>query len=52
MLVFHFSRFIRFMAHFSLRGLQKAECTTAVAPTPTTRFLISSIPRVITRVIV
>lgn len=35
MLVFHFSRFIRLMAHFSFRGLQNAECTTAVAPTPT-----------------
>lgn len=34
MLVFHFSKFILFMAHFSDRGLQKAPWTTAVAPTP------------------
>jgi hypothetical protein len=34
MLVFHFSRFIRLMAHFSCLGLQKAPWTTAVAPTP------------------
>jgi hypothetical protein len=35
MLVFHFSRFIRLIAHFSCLGLQKAPWTTAVAPTPT-----------------
>ena len=34
MLVFHFSRLIRLMAHFSFLDLQKAEWTTAVAPTP------------------
>lgn len=32
--VFHFSKLIRLIAHFSLRGLQNAACTTAVAPTP------------------
>lgn len=34
MLVFHFSKLILLIAHFSLRDLQKAEWTTAVAPTP------------------
>lgn len=34
MLVFHFSRFILLIAHFSCRGMQNAACTTAVAPTP------------------
>lgn len=42
MLVFHFSRLIRLMAHFSLRDLQKAECTTAVAPTPTNTMIVIS----------
>jgi len=32
--VLHFSRFILFTAHFSLRGLQTADWTTAVAPDP------------------
>jgi hypothetical protein len=41
MLVFHFSKLIRLMAHFSLRALQKAECTTAVAPTPKNTIVIS-----------
>lgn len=34
MLVFHFSKFILLIAHFSCRGIQNAACTTAVAPTP------------------
>jgi len=34
--VLHFSRLIRLTAHFSLRGLQTADCTTAVAPEPAT----------------
>lgn len=33
-LVFHFSRFILLMAHFSFRGIHSAEWTTAVAPIP------------------
>lgn len=32
--VFHFSKLILFIAHFSFLGLQKALWTTAVAPTP------------------
>ena len=36
-LVFHFSRFILLMAHFSLRGIHSAEWTTAVAPIPDER---------------
>lgn len=34
MFVFHFSKFILLIAHFSCRGMQNAACTTAVAPTP------------------
>lgn len=34
MFVFHFSKFILLIAHFSCRGIQNAACTTAVAPTP------------------
>lgn len=34
MLVWHFSRLIRLMATFSLRGMQRAAWTTAVAPLP------------------
>lgn len=34
MLVWHFSRFILFMATRSCRGTQRAACTTAVAPLP------------------
>lgn len=34
MLVFHFSKLIFLMAHFSWRGLQYAQWTVAVAPTP------------------
>lgn len=33
--VLHFSRFIRLIATLSLRGLQRAEVTTDVAPVPT-----------------
>lgn len=34
MLVWHFSRFILFMATRSCLGVQRAACTTAVAPLP------------------
>lgn len=34
MLVFHFSRLIRLIAHLSFLGLQYAVWTVAVAPTP------------------
>lgn len=38
--VFHFSKLIRFIAHFSCRGMHKALWTTAVAPTPAKVHLI------------
>ena len=38
--VFHFSKLILLMAHFSFLGLQYAEYTTAVAPTPSTNVKI------------
>lgn len=40
MLVFHFSKFILLIAHFSCRGMQNAACTTAVAPTPEIKQII------------
>ena len=33
--VLHFSKLIRLIAHISFRGLHQADCTTAVAPAPT-----------------
>lgn len=49
MLVWHFSRLMRFMATFSFLGLQYAAWTTAVAPLPeksrTTRFRVNQFKR-------
>ena len=42
--VLHFSRFILLIAQYSCRGLHTAACTTAVAPAPTRRQCLKSIP--------